>query len=458
MTLPQDFSGAELSLDARLMPVWDRVVEGILSHAASTPVDLGKVIAGAPDFALAQAVRGLSCLLLGRAELVATATEAYHAAKAATKHKKPTADEQQFVNALWLWLKGHPSAAADCLQEILDRNPRDALAMKLVQSIRFVMGEPHKMRLSVEALRPHWNDHPALGYLLGCHAFTLEESGDYTGAERAGKQAIELAPKDAWGLHAVAHVYDMTGRAQDGLSWLDGRESSWAHCNNFGFHVWWHRALMYVDLGNYAAALDLYDREIRAEKTDDYRDIANGTSLLMRLELEGIKVGSRWDELALLAENRISDNSLAFADLHYLLALIGGQREEATVGLIANMSNAQPGHFETKEIIRHPGHSAAVGLEAFGDGEYRKAFRHLSGVRRQMQSVGGSHAQRDVFERITIESALRGGYLDEAEKLLFDRTHARGGYEDGYTHRRLEFLASVRATSHDRMAAALKVG
>lgn len=458
MTLPQDFSGAELSLNPALTPVWDRVVEGILSHAASTPTDLGKVIAGAPDFALAQAVRGLSCLLLGRSEMVATATEAYQAAKAAAKHKKPTVDEQQYINALWLWLKGHPAASADCLQEVLDRNPRDALAMKLVQSIRFVMGEPQKMRLSVEAVRPHWNDHPALGYLLGCHAFTLEETGDYAGAERAGKQAVELAPKDAWGLHAVAHVYDMTGRAQDGLAWLDGRETSWSHCNNFAFHVWWHRALMHIDLGNYAAALELYDQEIRAEKTDDYRDIANGTALLMRLELEGVRVGSRWDELAALAENRIGDNSLAFADLHYLLALIGGQREEAATGLVANMASALPLGHEFKEIIRHPGHNAAVGLEAFGDGEYRKAFQHLSLVRGQMQSIGGSHAQRDVFERITIEAALRGGCLDNAEKLLLDRTHARGGHEDGYTHRRLEFLASVRATSHGGMATALKVG
>jgi hypothetical protein len=51
---------------------------------------------------------------------------------------------------------------------------------------------------------------------------------------------------------------------------------------------------MLLDLGRYDAVLDLYDTEIRAERTDDYRDISNATSLLMRLELDGIEVGDRW--------------------------------------------------------------------------------------------------------------------------------------------------------------------
>ena len=82
-------------------------------------------------------------------------------------------------------------------------------------------------------------------------------------------------------------------------------------------------------------ALALYDADIRAEKTDDYRDISNGASLLARLELEGVNVGNRWDELADLSEKRATDGCLAFADLHYILALCGGDRHRAATGLIA---------------------------------------------------------------------------------------------------------------------------
>ena len=84
-----------------------------------------------------------------------------------------------------------------------------------------------------------------------------------------------------------------------------------------------------MTLARYDAALALYDAEIRAEKTDDYRDISNAASLLSRLELEGVDVGDRWEELAVLAEKRTEDGCLAFADLHYMLALCGGRRDTA---------------------------------------------------------------------------------------------------------------------------------
>ena len=81
------------------------------------------------------------------------------------------------------------------------------------------------MRRSAERLLPVWRGHPAEGYLLGCHAFTLEETGDYAAAEAAGRAGLALAPDDAWGLHAVAHVYDMTARAGQGLALI--HSSAW---------------------------------------------------------------------------------------------------------------------------------------------------------------------------------------------------------------------------------------
>ena len=58
MTLTVDLCGTETSLDAAIVPLWDRTITGVLSHAASTGPDLNAVIAAAPDFALAQAIRG----------------------------------------------------------------------------------------------------------------------------------------------------------------------------------------------------------------------------------------------------------------------------------------------------------------------------------------------------------------------------------------------------------------
>ena len=42
-----------------------------------------------------------------------------------------------------------------------------------------------------------------------------------------------------------------------------------------------------MERGELDVALGLYDAQIRADKTDDYRDISNATSLLMRLGAGG---------------------------------------------------------------------------------------------------------------------------------------------------------------------------
>jgi len=442
MPLTEDLSGLPTSLAPELTQDWNRVILGILSHAASTGPNLNALLTLAPDFALGQAIRGLSCLLLGRAEMVPVARQAYGAA---LQGAPATMREIAFVHGLGDWLDGRPSRAAARLQVMLNLHPRDALAMKMIQAIHFVMGRPDAMRASVEGVLPVWDDHPARGYLLGCHAFALEETGDYARAEATGRMGVDLAPDDAWGLHAVAHVHDMTGRARDGLDWLSGREGSWSHCNNFRFHVWWHRALMHLDLGEYDIALAHYDADIRAEKTDDYRDISNAASLLSRLELEGVDVGPRWEELADLSETRASDGCLAFADLHYMLALCGGARDKAAAGLIARMQSTRPAGNEASRVIAHPGLHVAQGLQAFAGGEYSTAWMHLRAGRGDLQQIGGSHAQRDIFDRITIEAALRGGYMDAADGLLRDRLARRGGALDGYATARLSLIDAARA-------------
>ena len=443
----QDIFGQDTSLtDAAALSDWNAVQKGVLAHAAATPTHLAALLTAVPGFALGQASKGMFYLLLGRSELIPTAREALAVAKANYEGALPR--ERLYVDALETWLAGHLSGAIAKMEQVLRDHPEDSLAMKLSHSIRFVLGDGAGMRRSIERVLPAYGtDHAGHGYLLGCHAFTLEETGDYEKAANVGRQALWTAPDDAWGLHAVAHVHDMTGNAKAGLQWLQGREEAWAHCNNFRYHVWWHKALMHLDLGQTDQVLDLYDREIRSDKTDDYRDISNGTSLLMRLQLDGIDVGNRWEELSELSANRTEDGCLIFADLHYLLALAGHDRKDATTRLVQRIhADAKHRPDETGQRMASPGCSMATGLEAFGEGNYDSAFANLSRARGSLQLAGGSHAQRDVFERITIDAGLRAGQLDAVEAILDDRRSKRGGAEDNYAIARRELIAAGRRT------------
>ncbi|WP_135502613.1 tetratricopeptide repeat protein [Roseovarius aestuariivivens] len=441
-----DIFGQTTSLTtAEALASWNDTMMGFLAHAADTPTHLGRVIEAEPGFAHAHAVKGLFYILLGRRELMEVATEAYRAAQDALAQGSATARERRYAEALRVWLEGHPGEAVDALEAVLRAHPEDALAMKLSHAIRFVLGDAAGMRASVERVLPAYApDHAGRGYLLGCHAFALEETGAYEKAEIAGRQALWMAPNDAWGLHAVAHVHDMTANAKAGLEWLTGREAAWAHCNNFRYHVWWHRALMHLDLGQTDTVLELYDREIREEKTDDYRDISNATSLLMRLELDGVDVGHRWDELAEISARRTGDGCLIFADLHYLLA-VGGERDaEATARLVQRIARDAKSNTEMGSRMSDPGVAAARGLEAFGEARFDVAFQNLAQARPAMQRAGGSHAQRDVFERMTIDAGIRAGFLDRAEAILDERQAQRAGREDGYTAARRELIAAGR--------------
>ena len=252
-------------------------------------------------------------------------------------------------------------------------------------------------------------------------------------------------------LHAVAHVFDMTGRTREGVTWLANQPETWAHCNNFRYHVWWHLALFHLDHGEHAEVLRLYDTEIRGEQTDDYRDIANGASLLVRLELDGVDIGNRWEELAQLCAARTDDGCVVFADLHYMLALSNGDSHGKACQLLQAMkAQAETGQGTMARVCADAGVSAAEGLVRFSGGDYAGAYRSLAAARPSMPNVGGSHAQRDVFERLTIDAALRAGMLGEARMLLDDRTRLRGAV-DGYAEKRLSRIGAFESS----MAAAL---
>ena len=442
--IDHDIYGCEVTLNNKdALKSWNKTISGFLTHSASTGADLTATLEKASEFAIAHACKGLFSLLLGRREMHAVARDALVKAKACDTQNPVSKREKSFISALEAWLTGQPTKSVAELEILLNSRPHDALAMKLSQAIMFMLGDRHGMKTSLEKIADVYRGHPAEGYFNGCYAFTLEETGHYAQAEKHGREALEIAPDDAWGLHAVSHVFDMTARPQEGLNWIEGKEAAWAHCNNFRYHVWWHIALMHLELGNFDRVLELYDEDIRKDKTDDYRDISNATSILLRLEFEGVDVGNRWVELAELTAGRTDDNCLAFADLHYMMALCKSSNPIPATELLTNMQSAeQRHHCEMTATIKNRGVLAATGLEAFRDHNFELAHNCLARARHDLQEIGGSHAQRDIFERLAIESALRGRMVNRAKSLLRERDLHRGR-QDNYSKRRWAALSKA---------------
>jgi hypothetical protein len=430
--------------DPTLVAEWNGMIRAFLAHGTATPTHLGAVLTGAPDFAMGFAAKGIFSLMLGRREMHAVAREAGQAAVAALAAAGGSTRERLWVRALGEWLAGRPSGAIAAMERVLAEHPTDTLTAKVSHAIRFVLGDGKGMRASIENVLEAHKGHSLEGFALGCHAFTLEETGDYSAAEATGLRGLELAADDAWGLHAVAHVYDMTVRPERGIALIENNGAAWDHCNNFRYHVWWHKALLHMQKGELDIVLALYDDQIRVEKTDEYRDIANATSLLMRLELEGMNVGDRWSELADFAQPRTDDGCLVFADLHYMMALGAAGRSDAARAMTRRFARDGTRQGEMEARVADPGIAALSGLTAFAEGRYGDAFAHLSAARPTMQSIGGSHAQRDVFERMTIDAGLRAGQWAATQSLLDQRTARRAGAIDRFAASRLDSIADAQ--------------
>ncbi len=407
----------------------------LLAHRSALPAALAACLAADPGLVAAHVLAGFAARMQAREELEPVA--AYHlaAARDGLRTRGGTAREHALVAALALWQEaGCMAAAADRLDAVIRDTPLDAMTIKLSHALRFMLGDGAGMRHSLAQALPAWTPAmPGWGFIRGMQAFALEETDEFDAAERCGRAAVAAEPADVWGWHAVAHVMETDGRAQEGLAWIDGVQERLAEIGGFGRHLIWHAALFHLHLGRPEAALVLHDRWVHDRPAEDVRDFANAASLLWRIEAQGIPAGqARWDALAGIAERRLDERGLAFIDLHHVLALGAAGRHAELADKVAAMRRRATGGADTQaEVLSRYGLVAAQAIDCILAGDHAGGVALLLPLRDQLPSIGGSGAQRDLFDRLLIDACLSAGQVAPAMALLDDRaaTRATGAWE-----------------------------
>ena len=413
------FAGEHSTGSARSVAAFENAVWSVLAHRPQAAKSLDVALALDPTLTAAHALRGFCAVSLARRETIAAARRHLEQARAALS-RDASDGERALVEALALAVEGRLLRAAERLETRLSYHPHDILAFKLSHALRFMSGDAQGMLKATKSILSRWsNAQEGYGFLLGCHAFALEENGFYAQAEKAGRTAVEIEPFDAWGAHAVGHVHEMRATPDAGIDWLEQTRPLWAGCNNFGGHMAWHLALCHVEKGRFDAALDLYDREIRAAHTEDFRDIANAVSLLWRLRQEKAEVGRRWDELGEIARRRAEDATLVFASLHGLLAALGARDFRTAARIRANLAERAKGDGDQSSV------ASVVGLPIAAQLAGDDACRNAGQVVKSLAALGGSRAQRDIFLR-----ALAAECSDTNEALAI--LNARGKTGDRF--------------------------
>lgn len=427
--MPKDIRGLEVTAASpEAVAAFDRTLDGYMGLRADVGDRLKATLTADPDFPLALIARGYFMLLFALKPLAERARQSLVAAEAAAAKVGANERERAHLAALKSWCGGDAERALRAWEAILAEWPRDVLALRLAHFWHFYLGDATELRDSAARALRGWDESvPGCGYALGCYAFGLEESGDYAAAERIGRRAVELNGADAWATHAVAHVMEMQDRPQDGVAWLTARIPHLAGGNNFRFHVFWHRCLFLLDLGEAERVLELYDREVRAESTPDYLDICNAASLLWRLEDAGIDAGRRWAELANQSAQRVGDHSLIFADAHFALSLAAADPDGADRFVASAQRCAAEGKGTEADVMREIGAALCEAMVAYRRGAFGRVVDLLLPRHEAIRRVGGSNAQRDLFEKMLILAAQADGRRAAAQRLLAERQRQRPG-------------------------------
>jgi len=412
----RDLYGNPLSSTSRTaVDAYDRGVRGLLGFSADIIDSFRAALEADPEFVLARAALAVSLYLAekipeGRAEMDKAA------AAAATLPLR----ERRHVEALALWVAGRANDAIPLIKEILIEHPRDMLLMQRLYYIYFWQGRSAAM---LELTQSVLHALDADGFMLGYHAFALEENRRFDEALPLAERAIAMNPRDAWAVHAVAHVLYERGENARGVDALPLRIHPCDHLGYFRNHLLWHLALMHLAEGRYDRVEKLFDGVFGDIPITVGSDLQDSVALAWRLDLYGRPDPERWKRLGVAARGWLEMPLLLFHDLHVGMALAASGDWAAAEMQLGRLR-------ERGKKSRHPTLPDVVvplmeGLHAFVRGEHPEAIAKIAPLEERIIEVGGSHAQREVFHDTLLEAALRAGEPERARPLLERRLAKR---------------------------------
>jgi hypothetical protein len=423
-----DLRGLATSGSPEAVALFDRAMDHLIRFQIEVVEEAAKAVATDPSCVMGTLLRAYLSLMSTEAVNVKRAHDALTALSIAETDLLPR--ERAHLKAAYRWIAGDMTGAGASLDAISVEHPRDLLALAVGHQIDFFTGNARSLRDRIGRTLYAWGgDDPQLGFVRGMYAFGLEECNLYGLSEEIGQKSVEANADDVWGIHAVVHTYEMQGQIPEGVRFMKAHETDWATGNFLNVHNSWHYALYLLQGGDVSGALDIYDRVLHHEESEDVAlELLDATALLWRLHLEDTPVGDRWQPLAEAWVRSLSPGFYPFNDMHAVMAFVGSGDLAQAHKLVSTLEHfVETGDKATTGWLM----TANVGLPVcrsivhFATGDYRRAVDELLPKRSRFHEFGGSHAQRDAIERTLLESAIRAHLKDTALALVSERVAVR---------------------------------
>lgn len=401
----------------------------LLSSWPGAAATFDRAIAADPEFALAHIARARVHAVY--AEGQAAKTMAAKARELAARTASPR--EISHVETLALVIDGLPTKALNSALAHLGQWPRDAIIMSLplgAFGLFAFSGMDNHNQARVDLCQRHARHYGDDWWFTTYLAWSLTENGDVANGRKLSERAFSQRRENANVVHALSHAMFEDGSSGEADALITEWLPSYDRAGLLYSHISWHQALAALEHGDVGRALGIYTDRIRSQVSAaaPLNVMTDGASLLWRLHASGHTVPTAaWDEVAGYAARAFPNSGNAFADVHAaLIAAATGNCVALDERLSEIDTRLNGGTLPSGRVV--PALCRAV--RAFADGDYRACVALLEPVADDIVRIGGSHAQREMFEDTLLMALMKSGEPSKARTLLDRRLHRRPSQRD----------------------------
>ncbi len=341
-----------------------------------------------------------------------------------------TARERSHIEAFASRINGEAVRSSELFRQHLAEYPRDVLAVFISQGAVAFSGWRHwkeEIGRLTDAVAPHYDaDEWAI---LGLRAFRAEEERRNDEARLLAQESLARYPANARAAHVLAHTYFESAQHPDGrrflLEWIPTHDPA----ADFGAHLWWHVALHQLGLHDHQGAVETLRTGIASGGRNPF-GVADPASLLWRMDLYGFAADQDdWRRVSDLATEVVSGPGFGFVDAHVILAHAGAHDHERFGAFVGQLEVQAEQGSDLAGAVLLP---LARGIAAFSEGRPVQATDHLADLigSGEIVRIGGSNAQREVFEDTLIAAMVAAGERSAARALIDARLVRRGSWVD----------------------------
>lgn len=381
-----------------------------------------------PSFALAHIAEARLLQFRGRMKEAASAMQTARAAASGA-----TAREQAHVACLATAISGDSPGALAAVRSHVSEYPRDAFILSQACGVYGLIGFSGRLERNDEQLALLEPLAPAYGddwWFLSQIAFAYNELFRHDEARRATERSLAGNPRNGHASHTMAHVQYETGEAEAGAAFMRDWLVGYDPANQLFVHNNWHLALFELAAGNYERVIDLYDRVIRPQVSTSppLGTVADAAALLWRCTLtERPAPELPWEPLAEWSRKTFPQPGMTWADAHCMIAW-AAVNDQARLGQLIDQLRDRVAAGKVYAGAMFP--TLGEAFQAFAAQDWARSAQLFDSVAGEVIRLGGSHAQRDVFEETRIEAHARAGDLETARAILEERLDRRPNGRD----------------------------